>query len=506
MPLRHAHRTFDTRPARSPLALRGALTAVGFALLSVFATGCAGYSARTLDARKALDAGQPKQALALYNEELEVESSKDLPEDLGGEASLLILDRSMILQQVEDFTLSSRDLEVADKQIEMLDFSRSAVDDIGKYIFSDDTGPYKAPPYEKLMINTMNMVNYLARGDLSGAKVEARRFAIMQKYLRDHEDPAASMLAPGSYFAGFAFEKAGSPDEALRFYDEALARASFPSLVEPVRRLRDISGFDSPRLRQLVGEAPPSVPANVPDSVPASSANTAPPTATLADANPQVAAPTAPAPQAPALEPAQAELLVVINYGRVPAKVAKRIPIGLALTYAALYMSPAQTSQANALAAQGLVTWVNYPELEKTHRTLATPGFALNGQWQRLEGALAVDREAKRAYDEQRGAIIASAITRMISRVVAGEAARMAAGSNEGLGLLLSLGTQAALTATDTPDTRSWATLPARIAIGRVRLPPGEHQVLVQAQGVRKEAKVKLAPGGWAVVSLTVLE
>src|SRR5690606_25680771 len=131
-----------------------------------------------------------------------------------------LLDRSMVLQQLEKYELSSRDLQVADKQIEMLDFSRSTLDDIGKYVFSDDTGPYRAPPYEKLMVNTMNMVNYLVRGDLNGARVEARRLAVIQKYLRDHEDPAAAMMAPGSYFAGFVFEKSGRPDEALRYYDE----------------------------------------------------------------------------------------------------------------------------------------------------------------------------------------------------------------------------------------------------------------------------------------------
>src|SRR5690606_42032436 len=57
------------------------------------------------------------------------------------------------------------------------------------------------------------------------------------------------------------------------------------------------------------------------------------------------------------------------------------------------------------------------------------------------------------------------------------------------LGVLLSLGTQAALTAADTPDTRSWATLPARIAIGRVTVPPGEHEVVLQAQNVRRKTK-----------------
>jgi hypothetical protein len=39
--------------------------------------------------------------------------------------------------------------------------------------FSGSSGKYQSPPYEKLMINTMNMVNYLVRGDLNGARIEA---------------------------------------------------------------------------------------------------------------------------------------------------------------------------------------------------------------------------------------------------------------------------------------------------------------------------------------------
>src|SRR6187455_1533975 len=155
----------------------------GVLLVALFALqACAGHSDRTLEARSALDAGRPEAALKLYNEELEVKTEKDLPEDTGGDNTLLLLDRSMILQQLKKYELASRDLQLADKEIELLDFSHNALDSIGKYTFSDDTGPYKAPPYEKLMVNTMNMVNYLARGDLNGARIEARRLAVMQKY------------------------------------------------------------------------------------------------------------------------------------------------------------------------------------------------------------------------------------------------------------------------------------------------------------------------------------
>jgi len=107
-------------------------------------------------------------------------------------------------------------------------------------------------------------------------------------------------------------------------------------------------------------------------------------------------------------------------------------------------------------------------------------------------------------WDEAKGAVVASAITRMIARVVAGETARRASGG-ELPGLLVSLGLQAALTAADTPDTRSWSTLPARIAFGRLRLRPGVYTVLLGARSVRKAQRVTLRPGGFGVVNLTVL-
>lgn len=439
--------------------------------------GCASHSDKTKEIRSALDAGNPREALKLLNEQLETDSEKQLPANTGGDNSLFLLDRAMVLQQLQIYKLSSRDLEVSDKQIEMLDFSRNAAHDIGKYIFSDDTGPYKAPAYEKLMINTMNMVNYLAVGDLQGARVEARRLTVMQKYLKDN-DPDNALTAPGSYLAGFVFEKSGQYDEALRYYDEALQYGEYQTLSEPVRRLMGKAGFASPRLRKISGlkdgEQPPAPPKTEPGT---------PPT------------------------PEPGELLVIVSYGRVPAKIAQRVPIGLALTYASGSLSPGDSSRAAALGAQGLVTWVNFPELGKAHGQYDTPWFRLDGKQQPLEGIVAVDQEAKRAWDDVKGPIIASAITRMIARVVAGEGVRAAAGKdNAVLGILLSLGTQATLTAVDTPDTRSWATLPARMAFGRVSLSPGVRTVQIRARGQQLEKKVDIKPGGFAVVNLTVLE
>jgi len=442
--------------------------------------GCAGHAAETEEARPALDAGRPSEALRLLNERLAVKTAAETPPKVSGDSSLFLLDRAMVLQELgsrstsprpREYEWSSDDLETADKQIEILDLSRNAAADVGKYLFSDDTGPYKAPTYEKLLINTMNMVSYLVRGDLNGAKIEARRLAVMQKYISEHENQGANLTGPGSYLAGFSFEKSGDADEALRFYDEALQYGSFSSLQDPLKRLLATGSYTTPRLRAAAGEAAESTGAPAPGPNP---------------------------------EDDSGDILVVIGFGRVPPKIAKRIPIGLALTYVSGALSPTDAAKANYLAAQGLVTWINFPELGRAHGAYDTPGFALDGQWQRLEGALSVDEEARRAWDDAKGTVIASAITRMITRVVAGEALRRASGGGT-FGALLSLGTQATLTAVDTPDTRSWATLPARIAIGRVRVKPGTHWVDLEARGVRKRQAITISPHGFAVVNLTIL-
>jgi len=108
------------------------------------------------------------------------------------------------------------------------------------------------------------------------------------------------------------------------------------------------------------------------------------------------------------------------------------------------------------------------------------------------------------AWRETKGKMIASAITRLITRAVTGEVTKKATGGGA-FGLLASLGAQIAMTATDTPDTRSWSTLPARLAVARVRVPAGTHVIDVGVSGERKQQTIELKPGGWAVVNLTVL-
>lgn len=430
---------------------------------------CASHSERTLPVRTALDAGEPRRAIQLLNEQMKVHGDGDLPADMGSDNALYVLDRASIQQSVAQFDHSKHDFEASDKAIDMLDIAHDAKDTIGEYVFSGSSGKYEAPPYEKLLVNTLDMLNYLELGDLNGARVEARRLAVMQRYVAEtlHERDNA-VLGLGALLAGLTFEESDQLDEALRWYDEALGFSGFRALREPVRLLLPRARYRSPRLTELehTGEA-------------------------LADR--------------PLGEAHDGEVVVVVGYGRVPHKVAQRVPIGLALTWASGAISPTDAAAANQLAAQGLVSWVNFPTLAADREDYASPSCTLDGTAVPLDDAVDVTRAVRAEWRRIEGKVIVSAITRMVARFGAGKVAQAAAGKQELLGTLLSLATQVTLTALDTPDTRSWETLPARVAIARVRVAAGKHAVNLEARGVSRRVDVDVQSGGWAVTSLMAL-
>jgi len=423
------------------------------------AMGCKTFSDRTARTRSALDAHAPDEALRATNKALGVRRADDVPDSLKKNDALLLLDRAMVLQVLAEYAASSRDFQIADKAIEMLDFSRSTADEINRYLFSDSAGPYKARPYEKLLLNSLNMINYLVRRDLQGAKVEARRFAVMRDYLRGDGKEEPRKLgpadAPGSYLAGYTFEQAGEPNVALRYYDEALQSVAFPSLAEPVKRLMQRSGYRTPRLE--------------------SSAQSVAAQGTSSDPS------------------ATGEVVILVNYGRVPAIVSKRVPIGFALTIAAVFLPPGAAQQARRLAGQGLVTWVNYPELGPAAQGYADPIVTVDGVARPIELLANVDAIVQQAW---------------IARAAIGTGVGVAVGKaskRSGVGALAALVTQGAMVAADKPDTRSWATLPARMSLIRTRLAPGTHRIEVNVSGRLYTHEVTISAAQWTVLNITDL-
>ncbi|HMI88187.1 MAG TPA: hypothetical protein VK550_29080 [Polyangiaceae bacterium] len=448
---------------RPRLLLGGGL----FFVVAQTLAGCGGHEMRTIQARTALDAGQPRQAIEHINKQLGVDSDKDLPSELAGDNALLVLDRGTIQQSLTQFELSERDLQASDKAIDMLDLAHNAGDSIGEYVFSGSSGRYVAPPYEKLLINTLNMINYLETRDLSGAKVEARRLGVVQRYIRDElKEANNSILGLGGFLAGFVYEKSGDADEALRWYDDALSFAGYGALSAAVRELAPRASYKSPRIAKALAQSEPGA-----ESAPSDEGG---------------------------------DVICVVGYGRVPHKIPKRIPIGLALTMVSDIIEPTNARAANRLAAKGLVTWINYPTLAPEQGGYSVPTCTVDGKAIPMTEAVNVSAEVTTQWRKIEGKIILSAITRLVARYAVGEGIEKAAGKGP-LALLASLGTQATLTALDTPDTRSWETLPARIAVGRARVAVGRHTVTATARSATRTQPVEVTRGGWAAVSLQAL-
>lgn len=453
---------------RRPPAVRAPLSFALAALLAPVWAGCGGHSARTLTFRNALDAGDFPKAVAELNKEMDVGKAQDLPAKIQGDNALLVLDRASVQQARREFDLSRRDFQAADKALDVLDLSQNATDAIGKYIFSDDAGRYAAPPYEKLLVNAFNIVNYLELGDLNGARVEARRLSVTRQFLLTKGAKGDSdMFALGAQLAGFVLEKSGEVDEALRYYDEALAAGPAPGLDVPIARLLPRGNVKSPRLREAAERG-------------------------------------AAAGGAEAAE-GEGEVLLVLGYGRVPHKIPKRLPIGLALTYFSGAIRPDDAVAANKLAAQGLVTWINYPSLAPEQGQYADPVCAIDGRLVGHSQPINLSQLVRDEWHEIEGKIVASAITRAITRIAVGQGVETAAGRDSLAGLLISLGLQAGLSAADTPDTRSWEALPARVVLERVRLPAGRHSFDLRARGVNARKQIDVKPGGWGLVSLMAL-
>ncbi|APS00615.1 hypothetical protein [Pajaroellobacter abortibovis] len=439
-----------------------------FFWVSVFLLGCRGYEARSQGIRMALDQNRPQVALQKANEALGVERDQDFPEKLEGDNALLVLDRGTVQQALCHFKESKRDLETADKAIDLLDMSRGALDEVGKHIFSDSSGRYKAPAYEKLLINTINMINYLALGDLQGARVEARRFNVIRCYLDDkpyREGEGVIRLA--GFLAGLIFEKSGEADEALRYYAEAWEQGEYATLRQSIVGL----------LQKGVGYIPENL-RNLGENLPSSTS---------------------------ARDSFQGEVIILVGYGRVPNKISNRVPIGQALNFASSFLDSRDIEAADRLAAQGFITWINYPSLAPEPPWIETPQCLLDGKLQLLEEAVNLSVEVQAAWKKIEGKIIASAITRLLARYIAGEGARYLVGKDSIYGVLSSLVVRGGLTVMDTPDTRSWDVLPARVAVSRVRVPSGQHVIELSARGAVRKEQINIPQGGWVMVTLSSL-
>jgi hypothetical protein len=433
--------------------------------------GCATYAERTAHGRSFVADGAYDDAIASFNHALGVDDREELPRRLRSETALILLERGMVSQAQGYYGASARDLSAADERLELLDISSDAVGSLGKYFYSDSSTHYHSSPVEKLALSSMNMLNYLAQGDLGGARVEAKRFTVMRDYLTEYEPEVGGGTA-GAYVAGFVFERLGEPDTAVRYYDEALRTHDFGTLAMPLARLAALTTYRGENVARFLGQHEDARAAR--------------------NARP---------------EPMPAEILTVVSLGRVPVKAPERMPIGAAIGLAGTYV----TGDLDVLGYTATKVLV-YPELKSSPAVFTGVDVTIDGRATPVELAGSFGAEISAEYEQLKPKIIGAALSRMIVRAAAAEGAR-AAGKQAGdagevLGWVAALATEATLVALDKPDTRSWTLLPDQLYVSRTVVRPGRHTVEVDLSGYQSERRrfeVDVPNGGFAAIVVTPL-
>jgi hypothetical protein len=430
-------------------------------------TGCATYTDQTKKMRDNVASGDYDSGLEEINSLLKVKQADELPSAWNPDDALLLLERGSVLMAQEKYEQSATNLKAADDQLEWLDIANDTAGNIGQYVFSDSATKYKATPTEKLALNEINMMNYLARGNLQGAQVEARRFTVMRSYLNDM-DKAYVFGVAGSYLSGFVFEQLGDYNRALRYYDEALQKKTFITLEEPLARLSKKGNYRGKNLDGYLNKLSSDLKTG--------------------------------------LEPEKGtgEILIIGNVGRVPYKIPRREPIGAVIGIYGAFI----TGDPDVLTRSVFKT-VIYPELVQPENRFIDGAVEIDGNV--VQGELLSDLSAdiEKEYETLKPKIIGAAISRLIARAVAAEVTRKQAGKKSKLlGEIAALTVEGALVISDRPDTRSWTLLPGYTYVVRERVKAGPHTVEIGLKGKEhliRKFDVDVPENGFTAVVVTTL-
>jgi hypothetical protein len=455
--------------------------------------GCATYTDKLASASLAASGGNFEGAITATNGLLGVASSDQLPARLAGDKPLLLLDRGTLQQATGRFEASQRDLSAAEQKLELLDLSTNAVAALGSYLYSDSAKTYKTPPAERLSLNAVNLLNYLTRGDLSGAAIEARRFQVMREFLASTGASAPGPDRRGAYRSGCGCDPRGDGDRALRYYDEVLAQGGSPTLAAPVRRLALSWPYRGKHLSQVIGAGPAT--RAVATTKNAAGAGGRAKTAAGANAATRVGAAAAAVPGRPS------ELLVVLALGRVPTKVPRRLPVGAAVGIAGAFLGDRDLDVLRYSASKVIV----YPELAAVPSLLGRASVEVDGREAEVELVADIGSTIIAEYQAAKPKILAAALTRVAARAALAEGTR-AAGRQESqaLGDVLAILVEASMVALDKPDTRSWTMLPDKVLVARMAMAPGRHEVVVRySGGGGRRVAVTVPVAGSATVVVT---
>ncbi len=377
-------------------------------------------------------------------------------------ALLYYLDRGILLQLAGKYADSNAAFDQAKRLATEL-FTKSVTTEAGTFLVSDNLRPYYGEDFERAQVNLFSALNYLLMGQDSDALVETRQVDFFLTKLRTdygHKN-IYTEDAFARYLAGLIQEDQGETNDACISYRQSLKayedyRKNYgvgapPELVRDALRTAKALGFDDQiaDIRKAWG-------GDVPGPLPKDSGE-----------------------------------VVVLDYqGLPPRKVDEFFEISvfkgwpMVVAQRPVGETAQQVDQAQAIlrsvAADQMVR-VAFPSYQTT--PYAIRGLTVRADDSSIEHAASVAQDigaiAEKNLKDRMIRDRAKAIARAVVKWVLTQkvAAKVQENKGEGAGWLVKTLMQTVSTATEVADKRSWATLPDKIAVARLTLPAGDHDL-----------------------------
>ena len=178
-------------------------------LASTSACGTAGLPYARID--RALMDGNPAEGVAIVEKSRGVYGSKS--------ETLYLMDRGMIQHLAGRYTDSIQSFAKAEELTEDL-YTRRISSEIGALLTSDNALPYEGEEFEKVLLNVLMAVNYAQLGMWDDALVEARKVDHKLTVLGDRNQSRMtySQDALARYLSGMLYEAAGDLSNAFVSY------------------------------------------------------------------------------------------------------------------------------------------------------------------------------------------------------------------------------------------------------------------------------------------------
>ncbi|WP_434678553.1 hypothetical protein J3P77_21145 [Pseudomonas sp. R1-18] len=421
-----------------------ALTALAL-ITAVQLTGCAAfrsYDSELKETSQQLVSGNVDAALTTL-EKNNTSADKDL---------LYYFEKGELLRAKGDFTGSQAAWRAADQVVYKWEESvkldtEKYLAQFGSFLVNDKVRRYEGYDYEKVMLTTQMALNLLASNDFDGARTEIKktheREAVIAE-LRDKEYLKSEQEAENRGVKTQFKDLQGYPVASLDAPEVVGLKNSYQSAFSHY-----LSGF----VYEALGEKGLAAPGY------RKAAELRPNTPLLEQTIKDL--------DAASSKEGNSEVLIVVQTGFAPARDSVRIPLPL------------------PISGNLVITPLSFPVIKPDTTTPAFNQITLDGKPLNLTLLNSTTDMSRRALRDDMPGIILRTTVRAITR---GVAQKQINDVNPLAGLAVGI----ASAVTEGADTRTWRTLPDNTLVARLRLPQGEHQIMLPSSlgGSRVQVKV----------------